>query len=193
MHAPVPVGETERRSRSYGSYYPDPPNFDGRRQTRSTSPYEQCPQDPPENQDKIHQALRMEKVRVFDHNDLESRQETERLLEEINSLKGGGDVNSRFVHKDLGETNARRRGLFERYQTVMLRENHGFYTSPLQPYNRFSDVTGEICQFPLSKIIDPWGKLKRMVHPLSEDEKRARKLLVDFEKSGKCPTREYLT
>ena len=49
--------------------------------------------------------------------------ETEKLLVEINSLRGEDDINSRCVNKDLTETNTRRRSLFDRYETIMLREN----------------------------------------------------------------------
>ena len=186
VHGPIPVGAMEaRRSRSVSRNHVGHANFGGNRQSSSTSPYRPSSEDYPERQEKVDQTLSMEKVRVFDQNDLESRDRTERLLEEIRLLKGGGDVNTRFVHKDLGETNARRRVLFPRYGSIMLQEDNGFYTSPLQPYNRFSDVTGEVCEFPLSKIIDPWTKLKKMLNPVTEDEKRARKLLVDFERTGK--------
>ena len=135
----------------------------------------------------VRKVTKREKVKVFDLNDLESREGTEQLIAEINALKGSGDVNSRFVHKDLGEVNVKRRALVDRYKSLMLQDSNSYYTSPLQPYNRFSDVTGEVCEFPLAKIIDPYGKLKRMVHPLTDEEKKARKLLVDFERTGKMP------
>ena len=98
------------------------------------------------------------------------------------------DVTTRFVYRELGQTNINGRLLEECYHRNSMRQTDIYYTDLVQSYNITTDQSGELSRLSLLHLIDSEEKLKKLLRAVTDDENPTLKLLNVFEKEGSMPS-----
>ena len=86
-------------------------------------------------------------VSVFDSNEItyvDNHREIMKALYRVNK-----DVTTRFVYRELGQSNISRRLLEERYHRPLMRKTDVYYSESVQPYNIVTYQSGELSRLSL--------------------------------------------